>query len=176
MGQVSIYPNDIGLKHMSIKTYVGNYDGQRRGLVRTTSKASACNILGMSRYSFDNFWARASTDRNDLEPGTLYTQPMNVHPSKKDLFVEGRCDLNTNLWAKDEHPVNVHSTWADNPHCLVRDDDGHWYIIPASEVAQFERWVDVMESGKEIMLNYDYSGNMIPGPHVLTFTAWTVTY
>jgi hypothetical protein len=32
---------------------------------------------------------------------------------------------------------------------LVKDNDGHWYVIPAGERALFDEWVRCMEEGED---------------------------
>lgn len=55
---------------------------------------------------------------------------------------------------------------------LIRDNDGHWYIIAENEVEQFQEWVQAQENCTET--NLDYSSAMIPSPLNLRFENFIV--
>lgn len=53
---------------------------------------------------------------------------------------------------------------------LIRDDDGHWYVITVAEEADFELWV---QSGS----HFDYNGKdfnecRVNGPGSVVFADW----
>lgn len=39
-----------------VKCYIGNYDGQRNGMIFATSKREAAKIAGCSVYHFERHW------------------------------------------------------------------------------------------------------------------------
>jgi hypothetical protein len=47
----------------------------------------------------------------------------------------------------------------DEYHCLVSDDDGHWYVIPVSEKENFSQWVTDATDGYES--EFDFGKDMI---------------
>lgn len=57
---------------------------------------------------------------------------------------------------------------------LIRDDDGHWYVIKAGQEEVFERWCRWMENYQE----GDYDGPEFEalggGPGDVTFPAYSI--
>jgi hypothetical protein len=52
---------------------------------------------------------------------------------------------------------------------FIRDDSGHWYMIPAAKQAQFNDWVQDIENGTET--TEDFDRYRLPGsPSDVTFT------
>lgn len=50
---------------------------------------------------------------------------------------------------------------------LVQDDDGHWYIIRADELAIFNHWEEAMNGRRHMPANFEPKA--IDGPHNLRF-------
>ena len=61
---------------MKWKTWVGNLDGTRRGLVVSTSKVKAAKIAGTSLYDFNRYWSERlpPVEPSGLVVDTLYTK------------------------------------------------------------------------------------------------------
>jgi hypothetical protein len=74
-----------------LKMWVGNYDGDRQGLVIATSKDSARKIAGVGRTNFDNYWVQQPEADQALEPGVLYTRAFTY--SEPAPWYRGRCPL-----------------------------------------------------------------------------------
>lgn len=56
---------------------------------------------------------------------------------------------------------------------LIRDNDGHWFVIEAGLVDEFWQWVEWMETGEGPRPSFDFSGNTVDGPHTVTFGEWS---
>lgn len=79
---------------MKIKTFIGNYDGLRQGLVIASTKREAAQAIEWSTKDFRDYWDETITSWSfrDLKHKTLYTRANN-NPS--GTWVEGRCKLPT---------------------------------------------------------------------------------
>ena len=84
-------------KPRPLKSFVGNLDGQREGLVFATSKTAAARAAGLSLRHFNDYWAEGNVYLDYLnqpptsfEPGTLYTRPFN---NSERSFVKGQRPL-----------------------------------------------------------------------------------
>ena len=56
-----------------------------------------------------------------------------------------------------------------NRYRLISDDDGHWYVIKASEVNAFNEWVNAMNECEEIP-DVDFEPDRLSGsPSNVTF-------
>lgn len=62
---------------------------------------------------------------------------------------------------------------------LVRDDDGHWYLIPASEEERFHRWVAATQDGAGADADEDWAffndKCRIDSPGHIEIYEWKVT-
>jgi len=75
-----------------LKTFIGNLDGVRSGLVRTTSIVKAAKIVNCSVYSFRQYWSTIDTMGDDLfEPDKLYTRLYASLPGGP--WHKGRCPM-----------------------------------------------------------------------------------
>lgn len=62
---------------------------------------------------------------------------------------------------------------AKEAHFVIKDNDGHTYLIPSSEVNRFWEWVEVMESPEDLpYTGPDFDANRIDGTHVLEIYSW----
>lgn len=59
--------------------WIGNYDGQRAGLIVASSKEKARKVVGNSRADFDGYWSQARTVDETIEPETLYVRGIDDH-------------------------------------------------------------------------------------------------
>ena len=76
------------------KCFIGNLDGDREGLVWTTSKKEAIRIIGTSMYDFNNYWEECETPTSFTpDCNILYTRPINNKYGLRDNWTEGRCKL-----------------------------------------------------------------------------------
>lgn len=58
-----------------IKCYIGNYDGQRDGMIYATSKREAAKVAGCSVYHFERYWLQHSPwPMPNPKALTLYTR------------------------------------------------------------------------------------------------------
>ena len=65
---------------MKYRTYYGNFDGIRSGLVIAVSQKKAAKIAGISMYEFDRYWAEGqSRPELGLKPETLYVRSYQWH-------------------------------------------------------------------------------------------------
>jgi hypothetical protein len=71
----------------AMRMWIGNLDGDRSGLVISSSKERARTIVGASRAEFDDYWARQSGVDQELESDVLYTRPI----SGGVKWQQGRC-------------------------------------------------------------------------------------
>ena len=58
------------------KMWIGNLDGDRRGLLIASSKERARQIVGTSRRDFDDYWVLQPSVDPGLEAEVLYTKPI----------------------------------------------------------------------------------------------------
>ena len=65
---------------------------------------------------------------------------------------------------------------SETPHQLVRDNDGHWYVIPRDQHLRFRQWVEATERDGGTPDDWKYFNDecRVPGPHMVEFTAWEV--
>ena len=73
---------------MKLKMWTGNYDGERRGLVITTSKTKAAKLAHASVHHFSEYWNECDIIEG-LLPDTIYTQPYDIHTN---VWMVGRCE------------------------------------------------------------------------------------
>ncbi len=72
----------------------GNFDGSRQGLVITTTKEKARQIVGTSRSDFDGYWTEQPAIYPALESEMLYTRPIIQRgPNDAVPWYRGRCPL-----------------------------------------------------------------------------------
>ncbi len=57
-------------------------------------------------------------------------------------------------------------SWKTKPHSLEQDDDGHWYILPLTSIADFRTWLDQDPEGEDFDPDL-YDKFKIDGPHKL---------
>jgi hypothetical protein len=63
----------------------------------------------------------------------------------------------------------------DMPHQMVRDEEGHWYVIPTNEHRRFHKFLEDARNGETSDEDEAYfDACMFPGPHMLLFTQWEV--
>ncbi len=56
---------------------------------------------------------------------------------------------------------------------LIRDDDGHWYVIPATAANRFHTYVDAASRCEESDEDAKYFGGCrVDGPHAVVFESW----
>lgn len=74
-----------------VKCYVGNYDGQRNGMVYATSKREAAQVAGCSVYHFERYWHIHHSLYAVANPKamSLYTRKNDYY----DAWHEGLCPL-----------------------------------------------------------------------------------
>jgi len=61
-------------------------------------------------------------------------------------------------------------------YCVIQDDDGHWYVIPADKVIEFWRWVE-FESGNgidDIWRGHDFERCAIDYPESVIFGTYRI--
>lgn len=73
----------------SMKMWIGNLDGDRSGLVISSSKERARKIIGASRADFEGYWVRQSYVDQGLEFEKLYTRPSDGAAR----WQQGRCPI-----------------------------------------------------------------------------------
>lgn len=83
------------MKQKPMRTWIGNYDGRREGLVLAPTKTAAARIVGCTLRRFNDFWTEPqriiqTNGVAEFEPETLYTRPYKNHDA---TFVKGRCPL-----------------------------------------------------------------------------------
>ena len=75
-----------------MKCYVGNYDGQRNGMVYATSKVEAAAVAQCSVYSFNQYWSiHTAWPIAHPKALTLYTRKNDY----KSVWQEGICPITT---------------------------------------------------------------------------------
>lgn len=77
-----------GVKH-TVKMWIGNYDGRRKGLVIAPTKKRAMEIIGNNRTDFENYWTLQPEIDGTLEVEVLYTRKFDG----KGSWQKGRCLL-----------------------------------------------------------------------------------
>lgn len=81
---------------ITLKLWIGNYDGRREGLIYAKSKKAAAKIAGCSVKHFNDYWSEStrvvqtSNGAMEFEPETLYTRPIG---SYNGVFFKGRFPL-----------------------------------------------------------------------------------
>lgn len=60
------------------------------------------------------------------------------------------------------------------PHELIRDDDGHWYLIPCDFREKFLKWVsDTQQDGLGSQADWlFFAACRVDGPHAIQITNW----
>lgn len=74
-----------------MKMWIGNLDGERRGLIIASSAKLAQQLIGTTRRDFNDYWALQSGVYDGLELHILYSKPMGSpsdHP-----WEQGRCAI-----------------------------------------------------------------------------------
>ena len=72
------------------KMWIGNYDGDRQGLVISTSKVAARKVLRTGMREFNEYWVEQPSYEPTLEIDTLYTRPM-TRGGEFVKWTKGRC-------------------------------------------------------------------------------------
>lgn len=86
-----------------VKCYAGNLDGQREGLIVTTSKKRAAEIARTSLHSFNQYWSQQPFPDQQITPHTLYTRPF-MSRGNPPPWVAGRCEVKRYEAAEAGHP------------------------------------------------------------------------
>ena len=59
---------------------------------------------------------------------------------------------------------------------LTRDDDNHWYVVPASKYDEFERWVNhnsyTYRDGFTPWDGFNFDLCRVQSPHKIRFQKW----
>jgi len=78
-----------------LKMWIGNFDGDREGLVIAPTKARARQIVGSSRDDFNNYWRERSPIDPALDPEVLYTRVFTGSGgvTGREPWYRGRCPL-----------------------------------------------------------------------------------
>ncbi len=76
--------------------YIGNYDGQREGLVMASSQKNAATVARHTVKDIKENWIPHTPTEDDLKrfkPDTLYTKKydMRTHDRTNNVWQEGRC-------------------------------------------------------------------------------------
>ena len=76
------------------KTFQGNLDGRRQGLIIAKSKKDAVAIIGFSLCDFNKYWNEViNIDQSKFKRNTLYTKPFGGLDSYNREWQEGRCEM-----------------------------------------------------------------------------------
>jgi hypothetical protein len=59
---------------VKLKMWIGNLDGVRSGLIITTTKTRAMELIGTNRNDFESYWTLQPGIDKTLEPNVLYTR------------------------------------------------------------------------------------------------------
>lgn len=78
------------MRTKAIKCYIGNYDGQRNGMIYAPSKRDAAKVAGCSVYHFERYWhAHTPWPLGAPKALTLYTRKNDY----RSTWQEGICPL-----------------------------------------------------------------------------------
>lgn len=86
------------MSRAKLKCWIGNYDGERQGMVIATSKRAARRVINVSAREFEDYWSEQRVVPAGYEVEALYTRTLSrrllIEATERDPgWVKGRCSL-----------------------------------------------------------------------------------